>query len=117
LTNCSLQELQKLVVATTNVMASSNPNKSTLQKPTTLAKNAATDVKIITNPEEKDVIHSEPMEDVKIFSEEPSSHNHQEQTTEITPNKTISSLKCISLRQDSGFCDSIPSPGEKQLSD
>jgi hypothetical protein len=97
LTHCTLQELQKLVVATTNIMAPSNPDKSTSQKSITSDKDDASDIKTITDSEEE-VIHSEPMEDVKIFDSE---NNQQQQS----PVKTaVTSIK-QAVRQDSGFHD------------
>jgi len=106
LTHCTLQELQKLVVATTNVMAPSNPDKSALYNSTASDKDDVSDTKTITSTDDEveEIIHSEPMdmEDVKMIdSKEISSHDHQ------TPTKTsASSLKRKSLRQDSGYHES-----------
>jgi hypothetical protein len=105
LTHCSLEELQKLVVTTTNYMASSNKSKITTNsnKDKTL-----TDITITTNNNEKEILRTdEPMEDVKIFQKTSSNI----QTT--SPAKTFTTnLKREILRHDSACCidDDEPQP-------
>ncbi|CAB4396580.1 unnamed protein product [Rhizophagus irregularis] len=132
LTRCTLQELQKLVVATTNVMVpsnninptikpTSNPNdmKLTNTKDTTCSEDDTADtidtkksipakdkdntLSEITNSEKK-IYHSEPvdMEDVKIIP----SYQNAETPKISSPIKTVmGSLKIIS-RHDSGYAGS-----------
>ncbi|CAI2168847.1 12053_t:CDS:2 [Funneliformis geosporum] len=110
LTRCSLQELQRLVVATTNIMVPSNNKLSQKSNqnphPSITSDNINND-----NAAEKTILHSEPIEDVKIFQETssalPSSHHNQMQIAPTSPIRTATSvLKCKSLRQDSGFLES-----------
>ncbi|CAI2188992.1 16529_t:CDS:2 [Funneliformis geosporum] len=63
LTRCSLQELQQLVVATTNIMVLSN-NKLNNPHPSITSDNLNND-----NAAEKVTLHSEPIEDVSVFQE------------------------------------------------
>ncbi|RIA83458.1 hypothetical protein C1645_833791 [Glomus cerebriforme] len=109
LTRCTLQELQKLVIATTNVMTPTNTNKPISNPPSTTSSakdNHLTDITITTNNEKN--LYSEPtvMEDVKILSNTSSSRdlpNRQQ------PIKTaVTSLKVTSSRQDSGYCEPDP---------
>ncbi|GBC06145.1 hypothetical protein RclHR1_06650005 [Rhizophagus clarus] len=113
LTRCTLQELQKLVVATTNVMVSPNTNTSITPssntpnamnssdtKKSTSEKDKDTTLSEITNSEKK-IFHSEPveMEDVKVIPNAGS----QDLPKTSSPIKTvISSLKRVS-RHDSGY--------------
>jgi len=116
LTRCTLEELQKLVVATTNIMVPSNINtntnttntpntkKSTINPSTNLAKDTTlTDITITTNNEKK-ILHSEPtaMEDIKMISRDRSS---QQPIQPILP-----ALKLIACRQDSGYGGEPESP-------
>lgn len=98
LTRCSLQDLQKLVVATTNIMA---PN---LKKSESVA-DAGSDAGTTTNTDETITEEPMPMEDVKATnSEELSSHNNQPLET-----SSIKELKCTNAakRQDSGFAEAV----------
>jgi len=117
LTRCTLQELQKLVVATTNIMVpsittnttnTSNIKKSTPNPSTNPVKDTSlTDITITTNNEKK-ILHSEPafMEDVKILqtadSRDPSKVPNQKS---ILPIKNAVTILKQPPRQDSGYCE------------
>ena|ERR1051325_7026226 len=76
LTRCILQELQKLVVTTTNVMAPSTLNEST--SPASIA-DAGSDVGTTANTEETITEEPTPMEDVKSTSSQDISSNNNKQ--------------------------------------
>ncbi len=112
LTRCSLQELQKLVVATTNIMVPSKKLNQKFPSPTSANNTIMTTT---TNTEkttlDSKTIYSEPMEgvegveDVKIHQDK---HHHQQPITPTSPVKTATSTlrRNKSLRQDSGFEES-----------
>ncbi|CAG8650482.1 15658_t:CDS:2 [Funneliformis mosseae] len=118
LKRCSLQELQKLVVATTNIMIPSsnklsqklnqNPHPSSTISGNINNDNSLSAIIATTNAAEQSTLHSEPMEDVKIYTD----HNQQEVAPTSPVRTATSALKRKTLRQDSGFVESkhvIPS--------
>jgi len=108
LTRYTLEELQKLVVATTNIMTPSSRNNKVDSKPP-ITPPALTDITITTNNEKK--IYAEPMEDIKMFDSNDSSHddsnNHSQQQSSLPVKTPVNNLKHeATSRQDSAcFCD------------
>jgi len=112
LTRCSLQELQKLVVATTNIMVPSKKFDQSFPSPTSPVNNN-TAMTTTTNAEKETLvsktIYSEPKDakDVKVM-EDVKTHQDQQPITPTSPVKTATSTlkRNKSLRQDSGFEES-----------
>uniref|UniRef100_A0A1D1Z3J8 Uncharacterized protein MAL13P1.304 n=1 Tax=Anthurium amnicola TaxID=1678845 RepID=A0A1D1Z3J8_9ARAE len=120
LTRCTLEELQKLVVTTTNIMVPSNTNNNTtnttnttnilpnnkksniiINPSTNLPKdNTLSDITIPTNNEKKIFSEPTPMEDIKTIST-------RDRSSQRPIHPALGSLK-FSLRQDSGFAESEP---------
>jgi len=113
LTRCSLQDLQKLVMTTTNFMATSTLKKSA---PPESVADAGSDAGTTTNTEETITEEPTPMEDIKATSSQDlSSHNNKQ-----VENSSVKELKS-NKRQDSGFAEAELEPKKinkvTQLSD